>query len=135
VILMLLTVGHLGFGVRIQSPGPLALGIICIALSSVGLTMMLSVIGKTESAVGGGSWAVLLIFGMLGGGMVPQMFMPNWMTIASNLSPVKWAILTLEGGIWRQFSWQDVLRPGLILIGEGVLFATIGLSVLQRTER
>jgi ABC-2 type transport system permease protein len=97
--------------------------------------MMLSVIGKTEAAVGGGSWAVLLILGMLGGGMVPQMFMPNWMTVASNLSPVKWAILTLEGGIWRNFSWHDVIRPCAILVGEGLLFAAIGLSILFQTER
>jgi ABC-2 type transport system permease protein len=135
VTCMLLAVGHLGFGVRIQNLSVLIPAILSIACASVGLTMMLSVLGKTESAVGGGSWAILLILAMLGGGMVPQMFMPNWMLTASDISPVKWAILALEGGIWRDFTVRDILRPCAVLIGEALVFATIGISILYRNER
>ena len=63
------------------------------------------------------------------------MFIPNWITIASRVSPVKWAIIALEGGIWRNFSWHDTLRPALVLVAEGPVFVTVGLSILYRTER
>ncbi len=135
VALMLLMVGHLGFGVRLHHPGGLAAAVVSIALCFVGLTMLLSVLGKTESAVGGGSWAVLLILAMLGGGMVPQMFMPNWMTVASNISPVKWAISALEGGIWREFGLRDMLRPCAVLVGQGVALGALGITILYRSER
>jgi ABC-2 type transport system permease protein len=35
---------------------------------------------------------------LFGGGMLPLFFMPGWMATAANLSPVKWAILAIEGG-------------------------------------
>lgn len=134
VMVMLLAVGYFGFHVRIQSIAVLAMAMFCIALCSVGLTMLLAVIGKTESAVGGGAWAILLILALLGGGMVPQMFMPEWMALASNLSPVKWAIVALEGGIWRNFSPVDVLRPCAILLAQAFILAAAGVTILNRIE-
>ena len=41
---------------------------------------------------------------MLGGGMIPQFVMPPWMLTVGNISPVKWAILGLEGAMWRNFT-------------------------------
>lgn len=132
VTLMLLTVGHLAFGVRLQNPAGLSLAILAIGLCFVGLTMLLSVLGNTESSVGGAAWATLLLMSMVGGGMVPQIFMPRWMDIAGNVSPVKWAIRALEGGIWRDFTVAEMALPCGILVGMGIACGLAGIAVHQR---
>lgn len=132
VVLMLLLVGHFAFGVRLSNPLSLTLATLCIAWCFVGITMMLSITGKTEAAVGGASWALLLVMSMVGGGMVPQVFMPPWMDLASNGSPVKWAIRALEGGIWRDFSIAEMALPCGILLSVGLVCGLIGIGVHQK---
>jgi hypothetical protein len=132
VVVMLLAVGHFAFHVRLSNIPGLALAIFSIALCFVGLTMLLSVSGKTEAAVGGASWAVLLIMSMVGGGMVPQIFMPHWMEVLGNISPVKWSIRALEGGIWRDFSAPEMLTPCGILAAIGLATGLIGIAVHQK---
>ncbi|MCU0255801.1 MAG: ABC transporter permease [Vicinamibacterales bacterium] len=76
----------------------LALAGVSLAIGFVGIMMLISVIGETEQTVGGLAWAILLPMAMFGGGMVPLFVMPGWMQAVSNVSPVKWGILALEGG-------------------------------------
>lgn len=135
VMLYLLAVGHLVFGVRLANLPALAMALPCIGWSFVGLTLLLSVLGRTESAVSGAAWACLLLLAMLGGGIVPQIFLPSWMEAASFFSPVRWAILGLEGGIWRGFSSPEMLRPCLMLLAQGAVCALAGLVVLSRSDR
>ncbi len=135
VMALLLAVGHFVFGVRLQNPAALGLAAVCIALGFVGVTIFLTSLGRTESAVGGAAWAVLLILSMLGGGMVPQIFMPGWLEMAGQFSPVKWAIRSLEGGIWRGFSTAEMFRPCAILVAEGAVFAIAGALLLRRFDR
>jgi ABC-2 type transport system permease protein len=135
VIIMLLIVGRVAFSIRLQNPVVLAMAVTCTATCFVGVTMLLSVIGKTEAAVGGGAWAFLLVMAMLGGGMVPQMFLPTWMDVAGNVSFVKWAIRSLEGGIWREFTVFEALTPCAILLLEGGICGAIGLALGARAER
>lgn len=132
VTLFLLSVGHWAFDVRFGSPAVLVAAIPSIGICIVGLTLVLATLGKTESSVGGASWAVLLILSMLGGGMVPQVFMPAWMEAAGRVSPVRWAILALEGGIWRQFTLAEAVKPCAILLIQGLLCGLVGVIVLSR---
>lgn len=132
VTLMLLIFGHFAFGVRLQNPVGLGLAIPAIGLCFVGLTMLLSVLGNTESSVGGAAWATLLIMSMVGGGMVPQIFLPSWMDLAGNLSPVKWSIRALEGGIWRDFTVGEMAVPCGILLGMGLVCGLVGVAIHQR---
>lgn len=37
------------------------------------------------------------------------------------LSPVRWAILSLEGAIWRDYSWLELVRVASVLWAIGVL--------------
>lgn len=135
VILLLLTVGHLFFHVRIQSPIGMTLAIPAVALCFVGIRLFLSSLGNTESAVGGVSWAVLLLMSMLGGGMVPQMFLPEWMDRVGSISPVRWAIRALEGAIWRGFSVNEMLLPVGVLLLQGTIFALVGLAIQSRRRQ
>ena len=108
---LLLATGHFIFGVRLQNAASLALAIASTSAGFVGIMMLLSVLGKTEQAVAGAGWGILIVMAMFGGGMVPLMMMPGWMQRISHLSPVKWGILALEGAIWRGFTLVRCLSP------------------------
>ena len=134
VVVVLTLVARLGLGIQIGSLPGLALAIVCVAFGFTGLMMVFSVLGKTENAVAGAGWAIFMVFAMLGGGMIPLLFMPPWMQTASNLSPVKWGIYALEGAIWRGFSLGEMLLPCGILVGIGIAGFTVGTAILSRQQ-
>ncbi len=68
------------------------------------------------------------------GGMFPLFLMPPWMQTASNVSPVKWGIFALEGGIWRGFTLADLAAPCGVLIAIGVAGFVGGSLVLARRD-
>jgi len=128
---VLLLGAFLLFGVPPSSLPVLIMAVVSSSLGFVGIMMLLSVLGKTEQSAGGIGWAVLLIFSMLGGGMIPLFIMPSWMISLSHFSPIKWAILAMEGALWRQFTVQEMLLPCGILIGIGGIFFIVGVRVFR----
>ncbi len=124
---MILIIGIVVFHVRVSNYFYLLAAIACTAFCFVGVMVMVSMLGKTEHAVGGAASASMICMAMLGGGMIPLFFMPGWMQVVSNVSPVKWGILALEGAIWRGFSWSEMLLPCGILIGIGVVAFFVGI--------
>lgn len=68
---------------------------------------------------------------MLGGGMIPLTIMPPWIQPFSYLSPVRWAIISFEGAIWRGFSLAEMAVPCAILIGIGAVAFAIGARRFQ----
>jgi ABC-2 type transport system permease protein len=131
---VLLFLGWLFFNVRVENVFYLALAIVSAAVCFVGLMMLVSVIGKTEQAVGGAGSGLMVTMAMLGGGMMPLAFMPEWMQVVSNVSPVKWTILAMEGAIWRGFSFVEMLLPCAILIAVGLATFGLGIYILSRRE-
>lgn len=121
-------------GVSAMSPGLLVLAVVSAAVCFVGIMMLVSVMGKTEQAVGGAAWALLLVISMTGGGMVPLVVMPSWMQAISNISPAKWSIYAMEGAIWRGFSFSEMLTPLVILWCIGIVTFTAGVMILRRME-
>jgi ABC-2 type transport system permease protein len=123
----LLALAYVAFGVRPGSWPLLAVAVVSSVVCFVGLMMLLSVLGRTEESASGIGWAVLLVFSMLGGGMIPYFIMPSWMIRLSNVSPVKWSILAMEGAIWRHFSPAEMLLPCGILLAVGAALFLIGV--------
>jgi ABC-2 type transport system permease protein len=134
VALFLLLLGNIVFDVRLEDPAELALAIFCTGVCFVGIMMLMATIGKTQQSVAGAGWGILVLLAMFGGGMIPLVFMPDWMQTASNFSPIKWGILALEGAIWRGFSWMEMLKPCAILVSIGVVCFALGVKILERTE-
>jgi ABC-2 type transport system permease protein len=95
--------------------------------------MMIAGLGRTEQAAGGAGWAMLMPMTLFGGGMMPQFIMPPWMQMVGNASPVKWAILGLEGAVWRGFTLAEMLLPSAILLGFGAICFAIGVRGLRET--
>ncbi len=128
---LLLAVGVAFFHVRPSSPLLLALPLASAAVAFVGIMMLMAALGRTEQAASGAGWAVLLVMAMLGGGMVPLFVMPPWMLVASNVSPAKWAILGLEGALWRGFSPAEMALPCGVLVGVGLVCFTLGARAFR----
>ena len=130
VEVILLTVA-VGFGVRPSSMGILILGGVSSAICFVGFMMLIASLGKTEQTASGAGWAILMPMSMLGGAMVPQFVMPQWMQTVGTISPIKWVVLAIEGGMWRQFTLGEMVMPCAILISVGVACFAAGIRGLR----
>jgi ABC-type Na+ efflux pump permease subunit len=129
-VLLLSVLGVLAFGVRIDDLPKYALAVLACTVCFSGLTMAMSVLGKTEQAVAGAGWATLIVFAMLGGAMVPLSIMPGWLLSWSDASPVKWGIIALEGATWRDLRWSELWKPLGLLAGGGLASFSAGVWVL-----
>ncbi len=131
---LLLLTARLAFGVVPSSVPLVALGLVATALCFVGIMMLLSVLGRTEASAAGIGWALILVMMMTGGAAIPVEVMPDWMRQAAGISPVKWGILAIEGGLWRGYSLREMLAPCAILLSVGVVSAVVGVVVFRRLE-
>lgn len=130
VELMLLGVA-LGFGVRPTSYGILALAGVSAAICFVGFMMLVASLGKTEQTASGAGWAILMPLSMVGGAMVPTFIMPSWVQSISYISPIRWTMLAIEGGVWRNFSIAEMVTPCAILITVGLACFALGTRGLR----
>lgn len=131
---LLLLFAVLALGVRIGDPLLLLAALFGASACFTGVMMVMSVIGKTEAAVAGGSWVILMPLAMIGGGMIPLVAMPPWLLAASHASPFKWAIYAIEGAVWREFSAAEMLPPVALLLGIAAGLFAIGVLVLRRRD-
>jgi ABC-2 type transport system permease protein len=131
----LLLLARVVFNVQPVSPVKLAVAVLCVCWCFVGLMMLLSVVGRSESSAGSIAWAGIILAMMLGGGTVPLFFMPGWLQTLSYASPVRWGILALEGGLWRDLSWSEMALPCAVLLGLGALGLALGVRLFRWSER
>lgn len=131
---LLMALGAVAFRIRPNSLPLLALSLGSVSLCFVGIMMLLSVLGRTEAAASGIGWSILTVMAMIGGGMVPLFIMPSWMQGVSHASPVKWAILSMEGAIWRGFTPREMLLPCAILVGIGATCFAVGARAFRWTS-
>ena len=127
---VLSAVGWLGFGVQLGDPLKYVVVLLACTVCFTGLTMALSVLGKTEQAVSGAGWSSLIVLAMVGGAMVPPAVMPEWLVRIGNLSPVRWGIWALEGATWRGLDWSELLAPLSMLTAFGVVAFGLGVGAL-----
>jgi len=131
---IVLGIGAIFFGVRPGSLPLLALAVISSAAALTGIMMVISVSGTTPRGVSGLGWAVMMAMSMTGGAMIPLFAMPAWMQTASMISPVRCAVVALEGAIWRGFSLAQMALPCGILLAIGAIGFTLGTRVFRWTE-
>ena len=129
---LLLFVGVAFLGVRISNWALLLAAVAAMCVCFSGLMMLLSVLGRTPQAVAGSGSAILITMASFGGALIPLLAMPEWMLTLSHFIPVKWAILALEGPIWRGFNLAEMLLPCGILLVVGALSFGLGVRILAR---
>ncbi|MBL0926723.1 MAG: ABC transporter permease [Phycisphaerales bacterium] len=133
VTVQLLMMAIMAARVSPQSWTLLAVAVLCGAAAFTGIMMLLAVISKTEGGSAGVGRGALLLLAMFGGGSIPLQFMPDWMQAASSVSPFKWAILAMEGAIWRGYGASEMLLPCGVLLGFGAAGFGLGARVFRRT--
>ena len=47
------------------------------------------------------------------------------------ISPIRWAMLAIEGGVWRNFSIAEMAGPCALLVGIGVVCFAFGTRALK----
>ena len=134
VLFVIAMMSILGFflGMTPGSIPNLVIAALSVAFCFVGIMMTLSVIGKTEQSVNGLGWMANMLMAMIGGCMIPVMFMPDIIRRFSILSPVKWAISAIEGAIWRDYTLNEMLLPCAVLLGIGAIGMIVGSTILGR---
>lgn len=116
-------------------PGNIPLLALAIVAGSFGLTGIMSLIAvlvRSEEGASGMARGALIMLAMIGGGSMPLAFMPQWMVQASSISPFKWAILAVEGAVWRGFTLKEMILPCGILVGIGVLTFGAAWAIFSR---
>lgn len=131
-LLLIAAAGALLFGVVPHSLPKLLLAFVAATFAFTGLMMLLASLGKTVQGASGAAWAVMMPLAMVGGAMIPLFAMPPWMAQLSSVSPVKWAVLAIEGAIWRGFSIAEMATPVAILLATGVLCGGLGAWRITR---
>lgn len=121
------------FNVRPTSLPLTLAAVLATAVCFVGIMMLLAVFGGASERGGQGlGWGVLLLLAMVGGGMIPLFVMPDWMKSISVVSPVRWAILSIEMGLWRDATPIEMIKPCAILVSIGLVGFAIGAAKLRR---
>lgn len=121
----------LAFGVRPTSYALLALAGLSAAICFVGFMMLVASLGKTEQSASGAGWAILMPLSMIGGAMVPTFVMPQWVQSISFISPIRWTMLAIEGGVWRNFTIAEMALPCAVLITAGIACFALGTRGLR----
>ncbi len=135
IMLVVLVVGIVGFGLRVEHYPTLALALFCSSFSAAGMILLFSTLGKTAQAVEGACWTIMIPLTMAGGGMLPLVFMPDWLRTVSHFSPLKWNLYAIEGAVWRDFSTTEMLLPCGILIAIGLVAFGFGGLILARSPK
>ena len=132
-VAVIMLVGVLCFGVTLSDPGLLLLAVICCGFCFAGLMLAIGSMGRDPGSVTGFAWGLMVIFALLGGGMIPQFLMPDWLKLIGGISPGKWVVLSIEGAIWRDFTLLEAALPLAVLIVVGALGTAIGVHRLRRS--
>lgn len=130
----LLAIGRVVFDVRPSSLPLLIAATVSAAVAFVGVMMLVSTLGRSEQSSSGAGWAVLLVMAAVGGAMIPLFVMPPWLVTLSHASPVKWAILAIEGALWRGFTPGEMVLPCGILLAIGAAGLALGARVFRTAE-
>ena len=131
----MLLVATLGFHVSVKNWPLLALAIATCSFAFSGFTMALSGLFKNEGSARSAGNAIVLVLAMIGGGTIPLAFMPPFLRAASQVSPFSWAILAIEGAVWRGFAFTEMLAPLGILLFIGALGLMLGNVFIKTRAR
>ncbi len=106
-----------------------------LSLAAIGTSILIAVsVNTVEQAttIGG---LVNILFGAIGGVMVPKFFMPPGMQTLSNISPMSWGLEGFLDVFLRNLGAGEVLFESLALAGFGiVLLLTVWLIFANRTK-
>jgi ABC-2 type transport system permease protein len=134
-LLLLLLLAAFFVGIRPVDALGAPMAFAAAAMCFVGLMMLASQFGRDEVAIAGSTWAVMLVFALFGGAIMPFSLMPEWMQTIGQASPARWAVQALEGALWRGQGWRELARPCAALAATGIAAFALGAALFCRRAR
>lgn len=94
------------------------------SMAAVSYALVIGAIARTQEQANGFGAISIIIFGAIGGILVPTFVMPGFMQFASNFSPLHWClegfyVLFLKGGSWHE------LKAILLFLGVFILICQL----------
>jgi ABC-2 type transport system permease protein len=104
------------------------------SMAAVSYALMIGAFARTEQQANGFGAISIIIFGAIGGILVPTFVMPGFMQFAGNFSPLHWClegfyVLFLKGGSWHE------LGHVFSFLGIFILICQLGTYFKLRLER
>jgi ABC-2 type transport system permease protein len=115
-----------------DSMGGLILIAASVSFSAISMALLIASAARTTeqaTTIGG---VLNIIFGALGGIMVPKFVMPGFMQDLANLSPMSWGLEGFLDIFLRNGGVADVLPKSLYLFAFGVVMLTLTVILLRR---
>jgi ABC-2 type transport system permease protein len=115
-----------------SSPGGLILIAASVSFSAIALALLIASVARTTeqaTTIGG---VLNIIFGALGGIMVPTFVMPRFMQELANLSPMAWGLEGFLDIFLRDGGAADVLPESLALCLFGAVMLALTVIILRR---
>lgn len=115
-----------------SSPSGLALIAISVSFSAISFALLIASLARTTEQATTIGAVLNIIFGALGGIMVPTFVMPRFMQDLANLSPMAWGLEGFLDIFLRDGRAGDVLPESLALGLFGAIMLALTLIILRR---
>jgi ABC-2 type transport system permease protein len=122
---------------HLDSRGPLVALIpliVAFAICLVTLGIMITSVCRTIQQVSAFAFGGLVLFGALGGALVPLEVLPGWAHAAAPVTPTYWVMRGFGSVILGGHSFTAVALPCSILIGMSLAFTTVSLRRFRFTD-
>lgn len=116
------------------SPGGLALIAASVSFSAIALALLIASVARTTEQATTVGAVLNIIFGALGGIMVPTFVMPGFMQKLANLSPMAWGLEGFLDIFLRDGGAADVLPESLALLLFGAAMLALTVIILRRQK-
>ena len=115
-----------------SSPGGLVLIAVAVSFSAIALALLIASLARTTEQATTIGAVLNIIFGALGGIMVPTFVMPRFMQELANLSPMAWGLEGFLDIFLRNGGAADVLPESLALLLLGGVMVALTVIILRR---
>jgi ABC-2 type transport system permease protein len=113
---------------------PFATVVFMSSMAAVSYALLIGAVAKTQEQANGFGAISIIIFGAIGGILVPTFVMPGFMQFASNFSPLHWClegfyVLFLKDGSWHE------LQAALLFLGVFIFICQLCAYFKLRIEK
>jgi ABC-2 type transport system permease protein len=132
----LLVVGGLIVGLRLNGGSPFAVVLMLIgyACCVIGLILLATATFRTVNQLNGLQNVGAMLFGGLGGALVPFEGLPGWAQTIAPFTPAYWAMRGHRSVFLEQGSVGDVLLPFGVLMAAAVVLGAFGVARFRVDE-
>lgn len=122
---------------RLHSQGPLTALVPLVAAFATCLVMlgvMITALCRTIQQANALAFGGIVLFGALGGALVPLEVLPGWARAVAPATPTYWVMRGFRSVILDGHSFPAIVLPASVLIGMSLVFATISLARFRFTD-